>query len=163
MQIHMKKGAHSSDSSGRSMRVPPTLTPLSDGPMQAGAPQCACWTALSRRRAAALLCAVAGMLTRPLSPNAAAFEVQQRTEQELLERSLYQPPAPTVVPYQQQLSDAITIKSMRGIWSLNEKYQGRSADGTRCNSIRLSRLSLQPGARVGGFGMASDASREHRR
>ena len=46
------------------------------------------------------------------------FEVPERSASP--ESLLYAAPTPTVVPYQQQVSDAITIQSMRGVWQLRE-------------------------------------------
>jgi hypothetical protein len=56
----------------------------------------------------------------PAKPHKAlAIEVQQRSEQERLARQLYAP-LPAVQAYTQQISDAISIKSLRGVWSLRE-------------------------------------------
>ena len=51
------------------------------------------------------------------------FEVPERSASP--ESLLYAAPAPTVVPYQQQVSDAITIQSMRGVWQLREEFRGQ--------------------------------------
>lgn len=58
-------------------------------------------------------------------------EVQLRTEDELLQRRLYQPP-PESKSYSQQLSDAQPIKTMRGVWHLQEyNLEGKLvSDGT---------------------------------
>lgn len=55
---------------------------------------------------------------------ARAIDVPQRTEQQRLEQQLYAPP-PRVEAYRQQLSDAILIKSLRGVWSLRETFKGK--------------------------------------
>jgi hypothetical protein len=85
---------------------------------------------VSRRGACHLL--IAGLVGVPLGPSALAFEVASRTEQQKLELQLYAPPAPTVVSYRQQVSDAITIKSMRGVWQLQETFTG---GGTRSGTL----------------------------
>ena len=87
---------------------------------------------LTRRWASSLLLVGASRWdVSPLrSTAAAAFEVPERTEQQRLEQSLYTTPAPTVVPYTQQVGDAITIRTMRGVWELQEKLLGGSAVGT---------------------------------
>ena len=51
------------------------------------------------------------------------FEVPERSASP--ESLLYAAPTPTVVPYQQQVSDAITIQSMRGVWQLREEFRGQ--------------------------------------
>lgn len=60
-----------------------------------------------------------------------AFEVpsRMRSEQEQLSNKLYSSQVPQVVPYQQQVSEAITIQSMRGIWSLQETIGGQRTIG----------------------------------
>ena len=51
------------------------------------------------------------------------FEVPERSVSD--ESLLYAAPPPTVVPYQQQVQDAITIQSMRGVWQLREEFRGQ--------------------------------------
>lgn len=71
------------------------------------------------RHAASVLLASAISFSGRLDSH--AVEVSQRTEEEILARALYSPP-PETASYAQQLSDAITIKSMRGKWRFTEYY-----------------------------------------
>ena len=45
--------------------------------------------------------------------------VPERSEEDFLSRQLYAP-APAVQSYRQQLNDAITVQTMRGVWQLSE-------------------------------------------
>ena len=72
-------------------------------------------TPLTRRAASALI--TAALCKAPPAP---AIEIPERTEQQRLEQSLYAAPAPVVQSFRQQVSDAISIRSMRGVWSLRE-------------------------------------------
>jgi len=75
---------------------------------------------VARRTAVALVTAA---LSSSLQPRVArALEVQERSEQEVIERALYAAPLPEISSYQQQVSDAITIQSMRGVWTLREYF-----------------------------------------
>ena len=76
------------------------------------------------RRAAVLLAAAATTTTTPL--RLAAITVQERSAQEILERQLYGAPPPTVRTFEQQVGDAISIRSIKGVWSLRES-RGRAA------------------------------------
>ncbi len=71
------------------------------------------------RRSSALLIASLGWRLPTPGP-ARALEVAKRTEEEIVERSLYSPPSPERLSFSQQVSDAITIKSMRGVWAMRE-------------------------------------------
>ena len=83
------------------------------------------------RRHASLL--AAALVTIPRLPSI-AFEVvvPSRTDEEITQLKLYGGPGaapPSVDSYQQQVNDAITIQSMRGVWSLQEKMNGRATTG----------------------------------
>ena len=57
-----------------------------------------------------------------------AFEVppsEKKSDEELL-RQLYAPPV-EMQTFRQQMSDAITIQSMKGVWSFRESFAGRPA------------------------------------
>jgi hypothetical protein len=86
---------------------------------------------VGRRCASALLAICLCSTYQDLSglpySRSSAIEVPVRSEQEMLERQLYSPAPPTTQSYGQQLSDAIPIKSMRGVWSVREKFDGRPA------------------------------------
>ena len=85
-------------------------------------------TAVASRRAATFI--AAALVSRiGIGSSSAALEVQQRSESEVLANKLYGTPPPTVVPYQQQVNDAITIQSMRGMWQLEERLKGSDAVG----------------------------------
>mmetsp|Transcript_75417 Transcript_75417/g.125736 ORF Transcript_75417/g.125736 Transcript_75417/m.125736 type:complete len:247 (-) Transcript_75417:144-884(-) len=73
------------------------------------------------RRTATSFIAAAVSLIAPLH-DSGAFEVPGRIDQERLEQQLYTVPPPAVVPYQQQVNDAITIQSMRGLWQITETF-----------------------------------------
>ena len=79
---------------------------------------------LSRRVATSFVAAALSLI----APNgrSSAFEVPGRTDQQFLEQQLYSAPKPTVVNYQQQVADAITIQSMKGVWSMSEKFTSPS-------------------------------------
>lgn len=83
----------------------------------------------TRRGAAVLLAAACGRLAPQRS---LAGEVAKRTEQEALAQMLYSP-LPEVQPFRQQLSDAIPVKTLRGVWSLREY----DANGRLCAEGRL--------------------------
>ena len=74
---------------------------------------------LSRR---AVTCALLSTCCSLVSDRhaAAALEVQQRSPEEQLQRSLYASPPPQIQNYAQQLSDAQPFKTMRGVWRLRE-------------------------------------------
>ena len=71
-------------------------------------------------RRAALGSLLAASLSPGIKSYVCAVEPPVRTSEEILQRALYAAPAPTVASNQQQLSDAITIRSMRGVWALQE-------------------------------------------
>ena len=73
--------------------------------------------AVSRRHI--LVSVLASTPLAPISYRSAALEVQSRSEQERLAQQLYAP-LPAVQAYTQQISDAISIKTLRGVWSLRE-------------------------------------------
>ena len=76
----------------------------------------------SRRMAArALFVAAIGRSTFPPLP-AGALKVAERSEEERLAISLYGNGEPDVQSFSTQVSDAISIKTMRGVWSFKETY-----------------------------------------
>ena len=79
---------------------------------------------LSRRVATTFVAAALSFI----APNgrSSAFEVPGLTDQQFLEQQLYTSPKPTIVNYQQQVADAITIQSMKGVWSMREKFTSPS-------------------------------------
>ena len=61
------------------------------------------------------------LTTAALSAQSApAIEVASRSAQEQLERALYGTGAPEMQSYQQQINDAVSIRTMRGVWQLRE-------------------------------------------
>ena len=82
----------------------------------------------SRRGVTSLMIGVLMAADWPLDA-AGAYEVPGKTDRQLLEQRLYQM-QPNVVPYQQQVSDAITIQSMKGVWALQESFRTAKVAGT---------------------------------
>lgn len=78
---------------------------------------------MARRMATSLVAAAAVSFIAPRHDSRAfEIEIPGRTNQERLEKQLYAAPAPTVVPYTQQVNDAITIQTMRGVWQFRESF-----------------------------------------
>ena len=136
------------------MRVP--LSPLAAPPLAAAPlataqrvrPPCATHGGHASRRSAAssLLASLLGLLgTQQLTPQAArAIEVNvDRAADQVLSNQLYGAPAPTVRTYSQQVSDAITIQTMRGVWRLSESFREPSRYDTALPlcALALSALS----------------------
>jgi hypothetical protein len=75
---------------------------------------------VASRRAAATLIASALTIRSPPVGRAAV----ERSEQQSIERALYSAPPPDIQSNTKQLSDAIPLKTMRGVWRLREYGQG---------------------------------------
>lgn len=76
-----------------------------------------------------LLMASAAMWSAPQTRSAHGITVPERPELQRIQQQLYSP-LPERQTYQQQLSDAIRIKSMRGVWELRETDStGRVREG----------------------------------
>lgn len=75
-----------------------------------------------------LLLAGAALWSTPLSP-AHGVTIPERSELQRIQQQLYAP-LPEMKSYQQQISDAIRIKSMRGVWELREtESSGKVREG----------------------------------
>ena len=88
------------------------------------------------RRSTALLILSLGTRFPTIPEPARAIEVAKRTEEETIERGLYSPPAPERQSFSQQVADAITIKSMRGVWSVREYDQSSKLIATGTLTFR---------------------------
>ena len=77
-----------------------------------------------RRHLRSTLVALLPALATP--PPAYALEVARRSDVAFEQQQLYNPPPP-VTSYQQQVSDAITIQTMKGAWRLEESLSGSGA------------------------------------
>jgi hypothetical protein len=87
------------------------------------------------RRSTALLILFGSRFSTIPEP-ARAIEVAKRTDEEKVERGLYSPPAPERQSFSQQVADAITIKSMRGVWSVREYDQSSKLIATGTLTFR---------------------------
>lgn len=74
----------------------------------------------------ALLIAGAALWSAPQTPPAHGVTIPERSELQRIQQQLYSP-LPEMKTYQQQISDAIRIKSMRGVWELRETDSGGKA------------------------------------
>jgi len=77
-----------------------------------------------RRHLRSTLVALLPALATP--PPAYGLEVARRSDVAFEQQQLYNPPPP-VTSYQQQVSDAITIQTMKGAWRLEESFSGSGA------------------------------------